>query len=129
MKKLLILLFSLLISFNSYGEWEVVSETVNGDTFYIDKDTIKYHGGYVYWWDMGDFVKPYDSFMVEGVMSQKTYSEGDCGQVRYQNLRVISFKEPMGEGDGMDDLNGVWGYPPPDTVDGFILNYVCDYVD
>ena len=29
MKKLLILLFSLLISFNSYGEWTQVSKDIN----------------------------------------------------------------------------------------------------
>ena len=43
MKKLLLLLFSILISFNSYGEWEEVVESTDGDTYYIDKDTIKTH--------------------------------------------------------------------------------------
>ena len=36
MKKLLILLFSLLISFNSYGEWTQVSKDINNNTYYID---------------------------------------------------------------------------------------------
>jgi len=31
MKKLLILLFSILISFNSYGEWTKVVEGVDGN--------------------------------------------------------------------------------------------------
>ena len=51
MKKLLILLFSILISFNSYGEWEEVAEGMNGDIYYLDKDSIKKHGGYVYFWE------------------------------------------------------------------------------
>ena len=41
MKKLTILLFSIFISFNSYGEWTKISETVLGDTFYIEQDSPK----------------------------------------------------------------------------------------
>jgi len=41
MKKLLVLLFSILISFNSYGEWTAVSESVDGDIAYIDYENIK----------------------------------------------------------------------------------------
>ena len=52
MKKLLILLFSILISFNSYGEWTKITETINGDTFYIDISFIKENGGYVFFWDV-----------------------------------------------------------------------------
>ena len=43
MKKLLILLFSILISFNSYGELVEVTESTDGDISYIDKNTIKKH--------------------------------------------------------------------------------------
>ena len=71
MKKLLIFLFSILISFNSYGEWTEVgtgaSPVNNGDTFYIDIDTIKEHNGYVYWWSLSDYLKPIET----GAMSDK----------------------------------------------------------
>jgi len=43
MKKLTILLFSILISFSSYGEWTLISEGDMGECcskHYIDKDTI-----------------------------------------------------------------------------------------
>ena len=52
MKKLLIFLFSILISFNSYGEWDEIGVDTAGNTSYIDTDTIKKHGGYVYYWVM-----------------------------------------------------------------------------
>ncbi len=58
MKKLTILLFSILISFNSYGEWTKVGEDVNGNTHYIDTDTIKDHKGSIYYWVLTDFLKP-----------------------------------------------------------------------
>ena len=58
MKKLLLLLFSILISFNSYGEWTQTAEWDNGDTQYIDFDTIKSVDGYVLWWGLKN--KDYD---------------------------------------------------------------------
>ena len=58
MKKLLILLFSLLISFNSFGGWTKVADDSNGDQFFIDKDTIKEHNGSVFFWKLRDYIKP-----------------------------------------------------------------------
>ena len=54
MKKLLILLFSILISFNSYGDWIELTKSETGDIFYVDKDRIKGNNGYVYWYHMRD---------------------------------------------------------------------------
>ncbi len=126
MKKLLILLFSLLISFNSYGEWKELGKDVDGDTYYIDTDTIKEHEGYVYWWVLSDYIKPNEY----GDISLKTYVEGDCEVNRYKWLSLISYKQPMGEGvGGADNPTGEWRYAPPDSIGGGILKYVCDYVD
>ena len=47
MKKLLLFLFSMLVSFNSYSEWTVITKSVDGDYFYIDLDTIKENDGEV----------------------------------------------------------------------------------
>jgi hypothetical protein len=57
MKQLLTLLFSILISFNSYGQWTKITES-DGDSIYIDFDTIKEQDGYVYWWVLTDYLKP-----------------------------------------------------------------------
>ena len=139
MKKLLLLLFSLMFSFNSYGEWTKVGTNSDDDTFYIDKKTIKNHGGYVYWWEMGSYENPFNPYLegfldqFNGSMSSKRYRKGDCDVVRYKELSVTYYDQKMGEGygeeDPMIDESNPWEYPPPDTVDGFILNYVCDYVD
>jgi len=50
MKKLLILLFSVMFSFSSYAEWIKVNEDTEGDSYYIDFETVKERDGYVYWW-------------------------------------------------------------------------------
>ena len=62
MKKLLTILtliFTLMFSSTSYAEWTKVSENVeDGDSFYVDYDRIRKHDGYVYCWEMGDYLKP-----------------------------------------------------------------------
>ncbi|MDP7557459.1 MAG: hypothetical protein QF687_06205, partial [Nitrospinaceae bacterium] len=62
MKKLLLiftLLFStLLFSTPSYSEWTKVGENMSGDTYYVDFERIRKHGGYVYYWSLGDYLKP-----------------------------------------------------------------------
>ena len=126
MKKLLILLFSLLISFNSYGEWVFFSASLNGNINYIDSETIREHGGYVYWWGLTDMPIP----METGDLSYKSYGQGDCGVNRFKFLSSIWYKQPMGEGSG-DTVTPFdkWQYPTPDSVGGKQLKYVCDYVD
>ena len=58
MKKLLILLFSILISFNSYGEWTLITTTDRGDSYFVDLETIKKQKAYVYYWELVDYVIP-----------------------------------------------------------------------
>jgi len=64
MRKLTILLalvFSVMFSSTSFAEWKKVGENVDGDTFYVDFDRIRKHGGYVYFWSLGDLLKPFES--------------------------------------------------------------------
>ena len=127
MKKLLVLIFSILISFNSYGEWMKVTESVDGDGFYIDIDTIKEHDGRVYYWRLRDFLKPSEG----GMLSGATYIEGDCKISRIKSLSYSVHYQSMGRGEGEQSLpignNGDWRYPSPDDVEKTILDFVCDY--
>ena len=126
MKKLLILLFSILISFNSYGEWKELGKDVDGDTYYIDTDTIKEHKEYVYYWVLSDYLKPLGG----RYMSSKVYYQGDCGVNRLKYLSVIFYEQPMGGGSGeTNNPPDEWKYPSPDSIVGGMLKYVCDYVD
>ena len=126
MKKLLILLFSLLISFNSYGEWERVNDNVDGTTYYIDKDSIKVHDGYVYYWELTDYLKPTSM----GHLSDKVYKQGDCNINRYKYLTYIFYTESMGNGNSTTaDGETEWTYPSPESIGNFVLSYVCDYVN
>ena len=47
-KKLLLLLFSLMLSFNAFGEWVYIDKEKNSDTeVYVLNDSIEIEDGYV----------------------------------------------------------------------------------
>ena len=127
MKKLLLLLFPLLISFNSFGEENWVPTTATSDaTFYVNSDSIKEDGGYVYWWQMRDYFNQDGN----GYMSDQSYIQGDCGVNRVKLLAYNYYKQPMGI--ALDKTvtagNIVWIYPPLDTAASTILSRVCSIV-
>ncbi len=126
MKKLLtipILLFTLMFSFTSNAEWTKVGENVHGD-FYVDFDRIKKVDGYVYFWELGDLLKPTES----GTLSAKIYNQGDCKLFRKKNLSGSFHKEPMGKGtiSTSDTPKDKWIYPSPNSSGEAVLKSVCD---
>ena len=127
MKKLLLiftLLFStLMFSTPSYGEWTKTSVNMDGNTFYVDFERIRKHGGYVYYWELLDYLKP----TKHGDLSDIIYKQGDCKLFRFKYLSFSFHKEPMGGGTG--DVQGPvkkdWSYPPPNSSQEEILKRVC----
>jgi len=125
MKKLIFtLLFSTLVfSSPSYAGWTEVSKNVKGNTFYVDFDRIRKHGGYVYFWELGDYLmKP-----LEGYLSSNTYKQGDCKLFRFKILSISMYTEPMSRGTPSISFepNKGWKYPPPNSPARSILKKVC----
>ena len=125
MKKL-ILIFTLLVStvmFSSpsYAEWRKVQEHSMGSV-YIDAKRIRKTGEYVYYWILGDYLKPMD-----GILSAKTYYQGDCKLFRYKSLSGSFHKEPMAGGSSVNysPKNPNWKYPPSNSVIEQILKSYC----
>jgi hypothetical protein len=127
MKSLLLiftLIFStLMFSSPSYAKWTKVSKNVKGNTYYVDLERIRKHDGYVYWWQLGDYLKP----TKYGDLSSKTYNQVDCKLFRFKSLSYSFHKEPMGGGTGvMDNVpDKEWRYPSPNSVNEIILKSVC----
>ena len=117
------LVFTLMFSSTSFADWTKVSESVNGTSLYVDFERIRKHDGYVYWWVLGDYLKPSEY----GTLSVKAYNQGDCKLFRYKELSVSFHKEPMGWGSGdvRELVNKGWRYPPPDSAYETILKTVC----
>ena len=60
MKKLLTAIVTagiVALSTPVFAEWTKVGESVNGDTWYIDYDTVKENNGYVFYWGMDDYLR------------------------------------------------------------------------
>ena len=112
-----------MFSSTSFAEWTKVGENVGGRTYYLDFERIRKHGGYVYWWELGDYLKP----SKYGHLSGALYKQGDCKLFRYKVLSASFHKEPMGGGTGQTENHPVkdWRYPSPHFVDEVILKLVC----
>jgi len=122
MKKILLLLVSAILSFNAYGEWTTSFEWGNGDSAYVDLDTIKENDGYVYWWELMNF-------SVAGFESLMSYRQGDCGLSRVRDLQTVVYTELMGEGDSEYLDAEEWRHPTPNSHVYSMLTLVCDLVE
>ena len=80
-------------------------------------------GGYVTYWVLRNYLKP-DKF---GMLSGKTYYQGDCKLFRYKSLSGSFHKEPMGGGSSINysPKNPDWKYPPSNSVIEEILKSYC----
>ena len=127
--KNLLLIFTLLFtsvffSSPSYSGWTEVTKNVNGTTFYVDFERIRKHGGYVYFWELVDYLKPSPN----GILSVKNYYQGDCKLFRYKFLSFVFYEQPMGGGTGesFSPKNPEWEYPSPNSINEIILKSVCN---
>jgi hypothetical protein len=119
------LVFTMMFSSISFAEWKWVSEGQDGRTYYVDFERIRKVDGYVYWWELGDYLKPNKN----GILSAKVYNQGDCRLFRMKRLSFSFYKEPMGGGTAQSasPKNQEWIYPSPRSVGEGILNQVCSW--
>jgi hypothetical protein len=134
MKNLLILISLLLLSSlltscekNGQGtetEWTYVTNDVNGNTFYYDKDRVRKSGKYLFFWYLTDFVKPVGGEF----LSVTRNTQLDCSVFRFKNLKLQMYKNSMGEGEIKSEgrEHGEWKYPKPDTLFENLYNKVCE---
>ena len=124
MKKLLTLLFSILISFNSYGEWTFHAESSSGEKYYIDSETIRKDSGYVYFWELQEKKIRNNS----GNKGLAAYYQGDCGIFRLKRWTIISYSKSMGTGVSEEfNYEPDWLSAPPGSIRESSLNLVCNY--
>jgi hypothetical protein len=127
MKRLVMLftpvLLTMIFSSPSYAKWTEVGTNTSGMTFYVDFERIRKHGGYVYWYDLIDLLKP-DK---DGDVSYKGYRQGDCKLFRYKYLNSSFYKKTYGGGTGktVTPENPEWKYPNPNSMKGGVLKSVC----
>jgi len=118
---------TLMFASPAYADWEKVIENGNGTTSYVDFDRMRTNGGYVYYWQLSDYLEPTEY----GTLSTKVYNQGDCEVFRVKYLSFIHYEQPMGEGSG--DSNSPpdpeWIYPSPNSMVETILKIVCELAE
>jgi hypothetical protein len=114
-----------MFSSSLYADWTALSDSEAG-TFYTDFEKIRKVDGYVYYWELGDFLKP----IRDNYFSSKSYRQGDCRLYRHKYLSVSFHQETMGRGTGDDHSpkNPEWKYPPPESNGEIVLATACEYV-
>ena len=99
-----------------------MSTNINGNTYYVDFERIRKVDGYVYYWELGDLLKPTS----QGYLSVKVYKQGDCKLFRFKNLSYSFHEEPMGGGTGdVSTQKQDWTYPSPNSSMEDMLKQVC----
>ncbi len=120
---LLVIIFTFLFSTTSWGEWIFVTENVDGNKFYYDKDRVRKIGNYIYFLELGDIMKP-----KKGFSSSIRHIELDCSIFRYKVLKLRGYKNSMGEGDIVGDYTpkDEWRYPPPNSTFEYMYKKICE---
>jgi len=127
MKKLIAIFLFLVIATPSHAEWEKVS-SADGLDFYVDFGTVKKNNGYVYYWEILNYLKPSNS----GTLSVTSHQELDCDiPVRNRYLSFSWYKQPMGKGApaGIDNKTGEWKYHDSGSSGAVITKKVCAYAE
>ena len=119
--KPLLLTIALLFSTPAWAEWRLIGDNVSGNEIYLDFDKIRAANGYVYYWSLVNFLKPY-----QGAMSAKQYFKGDCDSLGFQILQVTTYVQPMGV-EKVDTLSvdPEWQYLNPDDIGASVLEAGC----
>ena len=119
----LLLLFTLLFSSASYAKWTKVSAS-DSNTYYIDVGKVKKKDGYVYYWELSDYLK-LDKWKR---MSSKSLMEGDCNIPRKaREIYVNYYSQPMGIGlaSMSSSEKQDWHHSVPNSALERMLNFAC----
>ena len=94
----LIILLSLICSFNVYGQvWEHVSQSPDSD-FYIDSSSVNRNGSKVTFSQLTDYQEGYD-YNNEKLFSIKQSRIIDCDKNSFRTIGMIGYSKINGEGN------------------------------
>ena len=122
----LILILTFLFPVSSFADWTKITSSQEGDSFYLDVETIKESNGLVYYWSLVDYLKPQNA----GFLSAKALYEVNCNIPRKERqLSISGYSTPMGKGNPIDTDNKEqeWTYSQPNTITEMMIANVCIY--
>ena len=119
MKRIFIAIMFVVGLFNTTpasAEWSKVDgKSTLGSGWFIDLDSIRKVGDYIYFW----FLVSFDKSKPMNIWSSKGFIQTDCRLLRWKYLEMVYFHAPMGKGEQApaveDWIPNDWRYPQPDT--------------
>ena len=125
MKKIFLIISVTLFFYNSvFADWVKLGEVERGGEYFVEKDTIIKESGYIYFWKMVDYTKP---FLDSNFYSAKVYIKGDCKVKKIKTLTYVFYtgKKGTGESEQQESVNKNWKYPTPESIDYSLLKKLC----
>ena len=125
MRKIFLIISVTLFFYNSvFADWEKLGEVERGGEYFVEKDTIIKESGYIYFWKMVDYTKP---FLDSNFYSAKVYIKGDCKVKKIKTLTYVFYtgKKGTGESEQQESVNKNWKYPTPESIDYSLLKKLC----
>ena len=131
MKKLL-LIFLIIFSSQSFAEWDFVVAFDEEIGIYVDFDNIKENDGYIFFWQLTNYLKPQEIPYGEGkgqsFQSYIIYKQADCNMFREKSIQSIVYPQIFGKGNPIMTFENKnkWFYPPPTSTSDVVLKRVCE---
>ena len=87
------IVFVFLFFFDAKANWTKVTQSSNGQSFYVDMENIIEIKGLVYFWELIDY-KNEDEY---GDKSAKIYIKADCTNLKFKWIKLSYHKAAMGK--------------------------------
>ena len=118
--------FSTLLLFFINGfafNWTKVTESEQGNSFYVDINSIKKHNGFVYYWELTDYLEPLEGIANSSIVKYKV----DCGEEKRTWLNDTYYSQSKGRGRIVEDnSNNIIDYPKPKEVRYTVMKFACN---
>ncbi len=99
------LLLTYLICTNSWADWEFSNISPRGDTFYIDRNTIRREGDFVKMWTMKSCKGICSTQAKKIFSSDKTFVIFNCKNETSAVLSITQYDGQMGTGNSVGTIN------------------------
>ena len=117
--------FIFLLNINLKADRKKITQSSNGQSFYVDMETIIESKGFVYFWELIDYKKE-DEY---GDKSAKIYIEADCTNYKFKWIKLSYHKDAMAGDDvkvqSPSNIVSDWQFPNKNSTSMIVLDFVC----
>lgn len=127
MKKLILILTTVLISGNVSAEWTRIDGGADDSDLYVDMDTFRRNGSKIKLWTMHNF-KTWQGAGNQKYQSNKIQWELDCKEEQVRMPARLDFTGKKGAGRPVSTVyapNDSWWPPTPQTLGEVVFNAGC----